>query len=403
MSEWNWKTLPLGQLHIELSSYCNAGCPNCQRFYKSTPLVRPDLKLNSITFEDFKKWFPEEIIKNLDRIAFCGTMGDPIMAKDCYEIFKYVHEINPNCLQRVHTNGGTRSVEFWTKMGKLFTHPKMMLIWSVDGLEDTNHLYRRFVDWKVLMRNIKAFIGAGGKAYWEWLIFGHNEHQIPEAKKLAKDLGFADFLPKRAFGFDNPQQKLVTPMPVYDREGNLEYKIYPPQMPEYQNISDGATYRDKEFTSVNLTEFNEAKVIKIFPRIQKRTEECNDNRYTELGPYAEELSTKKIKCRSHIIFERHQSSEVYVNASGLLLPCCFVGTRMDANIDYFIDHQLKLKVNQYKDELDLNKRNIKEILESGILDRIFTDSWVKEHIRDGKIAYCAEVCGSNNAMDKLYV
>lgn len=401
--DWNWKTLPLGQLHIELSSHCNAACPICQRFYNNTDLVRPDLKLNSISFEDFKKWFPEDIIKGLERIAFCGTMGDPIMAKDCYEIFKYVHELNPNCLQRVHTNGGTRSAEFWAKMGKLFSHHKMQLIWSVDGLEDTNHLYRRNVDWNILMRNIKSFIGAGGKAYWEWLIFGHNEHQIPEAKKLAKELGFVDFLPKRAFGFDNPHHKSINPIPVYDRKGQLEYKIYPPKSPEYQNVGDNSVFADRDFGSVDLTEYKEAKVIKIFPRIQKRIDTCTDDLHTELGEYSKELSAKEIKCRSHIILPNEKRSEVYISASGQLLPCCFVGTRMDANIDYFIDHQLKSKVNRYKEELDLNKRNIKEILESGILDSIFTDSWNKESIEHGKLAYCAEICGTNNAMDKLYL
>jgi len=399
----NWKTLQLGQLHIELSSHCNAACPTCQRYYKGTDLVRPDLKLNSITFDNFKKYFPEDIIRNLKRIAFCGTMGDPMMAKDCYEIFEYVHQINPKCLQRVHTNGGTRSVEFWTKMGKLFDHPKMQLVWSVDGLEDTNHLYRRNVDWTILMRNINAFIGAGGRAYWEWLIFGHNEHQLAEAKQLANDLGFQDFLPKRAFGFDHPNDKSIIPMGVYNKKGELEYKIYPPVAEEYQNASDQSVFKDMDFDPVDLSEYTQAKEIKFFPRIKQRTSECTDDRHVELGDYSNELSAKKIKCRSHQIFDTHQHSEVYVSANGLLLPCCFVGTRFDASIDYFIDHQLKSKINQRMDELDLNKRNIKDILESGILDQIFTDSWSKDNIQHGKMAYCAEVCGTNNAMDKLYL
>jgi hypothetical protein len=399
----NWKTLKLGQLHVELSSHCNAACPTCQRYYKGTDLVRPDLKLSSITFENFKKYFPEDIISNLDRIAFCGTVGDPMMAKDCYEIFEYVHKINPECLQRVHTNGGTRSVEFWTKMGKLFNHPRMQLIWSVDGLEDTNHLYRRNVDWNILMRNVKAFVNSGGHAYWEWLIFRHNEHQLLEARELAKSLKFKDFIPKRAFGFNNPQNKSINPMGVYNKKGELEYKIYPPMAEEYQNVSDQSVFKDRDFDPIDLSEFNEVKKIKFFPRIKQRISECTDDKHTELGEYSNELSTKKIECRSHKIFNTHQHSEVYVSANGTLLPCCFVGTRLDASIDYFIDHQLKSKVNHRIDELDLNKRNIKDILESGILDQIFTDSWSKDSIQHGKMAYCAEICGTDSAMDRLYI
>lgn len=399
----NWKTLTIGKLHIELSSHCNAACPSCQRYYNGTDLVRPDLELNSITFENFKKYFPEDIIRNLEKITFCGTMGDPIMAKDCYEIFEYVHKVNPKCWQRVHTNGGTRSKEFWEKMGKLFNHPRMQLVWSIDGLEDTNHLYRRKVDWNILMRNVKAFISAGGMAYWEWLIFGHNEYQIAEAKELSRTLGFVDFLPKRAFGFDDPTHKSINPMPVYNKNGELEYKIYPPTISEYQNVSSDSVFKDKDFQSVNLTEFYKAKEIKFFPKIKRRIEECTDNNYIELGNYAKELSDKEIKCRSHYTSDTHQHSEIYVSANGILLPCCFVGTRLDASIDYFIDHQLKSKINQRKEELDLNKKDIKDILDSGILDQIFTDSWSKDSIQHGKMAYCAEVCGTNNAMDKLYV
>ena len=36
------------------------------------------------------------------------------------------------------------------------------------------------------MENVNAFISAGGTAYWKFLIFKHNEHQVEEAKKLSE-------------------------------------------------------------------------------------------------------------------------------------------------------------------------------------------------------------------------
>jgi hypothetical protein len=398
----SWKTLPLTQIHIELSSHCNAACPNCARYHEHTLLVRPDLKLKSISLEEFKRYFPVEVLQGLERITFCGTMGDPIMAKDCYDIFQYVYSINPTCLQRVHTNGGMRDEKFWSNMGVLFNPINMQVVFSIDGLEHTNHLYRRNVDWHKLMQNVKAFIGAGGMAYWEWLIFGHNEDQIEEGRALAKELGFIDFITKRAFGFDNPHLKSITPMPAYDRNGNLEYKLYPPKRPEYQNSHELSIFKDIDFPQQDLTEFNEAKEIKFFPRMKFRVDTCRDSKSTELGDYASELNSKSIKCRSHFMYDKKKYSEVYVNASGLLLPCCFVGSRYDANIDYFIDNQLKTKVNAGKDDLDLNIRNIKEIIDSEILDKIFTESWKLSSISEGKIAFCSETCGNNSAMDKLY-
>ena len=46
-----------------------------------------------------------------------------------------------------------------------------MLDFSVDGLEETNHLYRQGVKWEHVERNMKAFINAGGRARWDYLIF----------------------------------------------------------------------------------------------------------------------------------------------------------------------------------------------------------------------------------------
>ena len=398
----NWKTLPLKQLHIELSSHCNAACPNCPRYFNHTPLVQPDIDLTSISLLDFKKYFPEEIIKGLTRITFCGTLGDPIMAKDCYDIFQHVYNTNSKCIQRVHTNGGMHNTKFWSRMGELFKHNNMQLVFSIDGLEHTNHLYRRNVNWNKLIENVKAFIQSGGLAYWEWLVFGHNEDQIEEARAFSKELGFMDFITKRAFGFDNPQYKSISPMPVYDREGKLEYKLYPPKRSEHQNTYDLSIFKDVEFSTQDLSEFNQAKQLKFFPIIKKRMDNFTDSNATELLVYGDELNKKNISCRSHID-DNEQYSEVYVNANGLVLPCCFVSSRYDTNIDHFMDHQLKTKINADKNALDLNVQNIKEIIDSGILDKVFTQSWSCPTIESGKMAFCAETCGNNNAMDKLYI
>lgn len=43
------------------------------------------------------------------------------------------------------------------------------------------------------MRNAKAFIDAGGKACWAFLVFDHNKHQVMAARNLAKQMGFTYF------------------------------------------------------------------------------------------------------------------------------------------------------------------------------------------------------------------
>ena len=75
-------------------------------------------------------------------------------------------------------------------------------MFSIDGLESTNHVYRKNVNWEKLMSNAEAFIAAGGSAHWDMLVYKHNQHQVDAAEQLARDMGFKWFrakVSKRAF------------------------------------------------------------------------------------------------------------------------------------------------------------------------------------------------------------
>ena len=45
---------------------------------------------------------------------------------------------------------------------------------AIDGLEDTNHIYRRNTDWVKIVQNATAYIAAGGRAEWDFIVFAHN-------------------------------------------------------------------------------------------------------------------------------------------------------------------------------------------------------------------------------------
>jgi ubiquinone/menaquinone biosynthesis C-methylase UbiE len=48
---------------------------------------------------------------------------------------------------------------------------------------------------------MKAFIAAGGRARWDFLIFEHNQHQVEEAEALATKWGFEKFVAKKTGRF----------------------------------------------------------------------------------------------------------------------------------------------------------------------------------------------------------
>ncbi len=171
-------------VHLELTAKCNAACPMCGRNWYGGPDIRT-LPKGELGLDDIKKILPSNFIKQLNHLYICGNHGDPLMAKDTLEILTYIRNINPRMSLGMHSNASGRSKEWWAKLGKLLSHEHDYCRFSIDGLEDTNHLYRRNTNWKKIMESSESFIANGGKAIWEYLIFKHNQHQLVQAKELA--------------------------------------------------------------------------------------------------------------------------------------------------------------------------------------------------------------------------
>ena len=90
----------------------------------------------------------------------------------------------------VATNGSTRTSKFWEELGKR----KVSVFFGVDGIDQESlEKYRVGSNFKKVQKNWRAFINAGGKATWQFIIFDHNKHLIDQAKQMSKDEGFAKF------------------------------------------------------------------------------------------------------------------------------------------------------------------------------------------------------------------
>src|SRR5262249_44436596 len=156
--------------------------------------------------------------------------------KDTLSILQYLRRANPDICLGLHTNGSARSVEWWSELARILPHGKGYVRFGIDGLETTNHLYRRNTKWDTVMRNVKAFIAAGGNAEWDFLVFRHNEHQVDEARALARELGFTLFNCKASGRFFSlSRSEPINRTPVKDREGNLEYWLERPSNPQWNN------------------------------------------------------------------------------------------------------------------------------------------------------------------------
>ena len=195
-------------LHFELTNKCNARCILCKRtvLNNDTPTQDPNLNLSEITIDNYKKIFYNN--KNsIKKILFCGNLGDPIIAKDIFEITEYSLSSVLNKTQgkfEARTNGSLRTKEWWGEYGKLCKGVEPGVVFGIDGLEDTSHIYRVNTSFKKVIENAEAFIKQGGLATWQFIVFKHTVHQLESAKELARKMGFHNFI-----SFNNDRKEKI--------------------------------------------------------------------------------------------------------------------------------------------------------------------------------------------------
>jgi len=203
------------EIHIEPTSLCNASCIQCARNINGEDL-NPNVKLGSLDLDWFQNNLKKTTLNNINKIFFCGNVGDPAASPYLLNIIKYLKTIKPNLIIGLNTNGGLKTQAWWKKLAKLLTGKYDYCVFSIDGLEDTNHIYRKNVEWNKLVSNVSAFIKEGGNAHWDMLVFKHNKDQLQQAKMTARTLGFKWFRSKETDRWDTyPKTGIIEPANKY--------------------------------------------------------------------------------------------------------------------------------------------------------------------------------------------
>ena len=180
-------------LHLEPTDVCQAACPLCAR---ETDVNFDPSQKHHLTLDQILQHITDEDIRDLDKMFMCGNYGDPAAGRNTLEIYRYFRELNPEITLGMNTNGAIQNTAWWQALGEIFHRQQDYVVFSIDGLEDTNHIYRRGVNWNKLMENARAYIATGARAHWDMLVYGHNEHQVDDCQQIAQDLGFSWFRAK---------------------------------------------------------------------------------------------------------------------------------------------------------------------------------------------------------------
>ena len=194
---------------LDLSTYCNAKCPQCHRT-NADGLEKVDwLPLIQWSFEEFKKMFPQKTLNNINHFDICGTWGDPIMNKDIFKIVEYIMKYS-TAKVLINTNGSFRNPDWWWELGAL-GRGRITVMWAIEGITQEQHeLYRQDTRLKLVLENMETFSGAGGKCQVFTVTFKHNENDMHNIAKLAKAHGASDifFVQSNRF-YENRQFKFI--------------------------------------------------------------------------------------------------------------------------------------------------------------------------------------------------
>ena len=195
------------EVHLEISSLCNARCPECPRNYRGFP-YNDGYPETSLTLAQAQKIFEPLFLHQLQSILINGNYGDIVMNEEAVDIIRYFRQHNKTCNIYISTNGSARRDNFWQELAEL----DCKIEFDLDGMADTHTLYRQNTNWNTVIKNAKTFIDAGGHAVWKFIKFKHNQHQVKECEELSKQLGFSVFKVVEE-GRDQG--------PVYDKQGDL--------------------------------------------------------------------------------------------------------------------------------------------------------------------------------------
>lgn len=180
-------------LHLEPTDVCQAACPQCAR--ETDPAFDRNRK-HHLTIDQIRHHVPDDAIIDLDKMFMCGDYGDPAAGTHTLDIARHFRKHNNNIVLGMNTNGALQTTFWWHELASIFNQEGDYVVFSIDGLEDTNAIYRRNCNWSKLLANIEAFISAGGSAHWDMLVFEHNQHQVDRCEQLARELGFSWFRAK---------------------------------------------------------------------------------------------------------------------------------------------------------------------------------------------------------------
>jgi hypothetical protein len=333
-------------VQIDHTSRCNLLCPQCSRVTNGR--LNPLLPLGELSLGDYERIFTPDFSRQLESVLFCGNYGDAAASNTFLESVRFLKSRGIPAIT-VMSNGSLQSPEWWRELASLLSGPRDKVCFSIDGLADTNHLYRVNSRFDKIMANTRAFISAGGKARWDYLVFEHNQHQVAEAERLAGEMGFKSFALKRTARFIN-QKNFSSGLPSETEEG-AKQQIKAPT---------AAAYRSESFSQ--------------FTEVMK-----------EHGSWESYAASTEIDCK----FKK--SRTIFIDFEARLWPCCWLGAPIHLAEENPQKRQMRTVLEKYGHDFNsLRHHSLADLLSHEWLRVSLPQSWEAGGDRPPA---CSRTCG----------
>jgi MoaA/NifB/PqqE/SkfB family radical SAM enzyme len=318
-------------LHVELTSRCTLACQRCRRTMHPDEFTPDDLSLETIRNSLVRAQFP-----SVRHIILSGNYGDPIYHRQFHSVIEHLKK--EGFVLRIDTNGSFRKPEWWVKTSRILKKADR-ITFSVDGLRDTNAVYRIGARWKDIMEAVAVLRGRV-HLQWKFIVFKHNEHQVNEAIELANELGFDEFKLVRSDRFGGKWH-----------DGNGIDKLAPSPRWRSATLTRSSTYIDRDKT-------------RITPRCIR-------------------------------------GENIFVSNEGWLLPCCYShmqiremlsGGYNATDADAWFVRNLQ--------SFDLKRRSVHDILDDPIWEQLAA-AWESDSVPRVCVAHCG-TCVRGMTADELH-
>lgn len=230
LSKWTGKPVQWGMpisISFEPTTSCNLRCPECPSGLRA--FTRPTGMLK----KDFFRETIDQLSKELTYLVFY-FQGEPFLNPDFLSMVQYAAS------KKIYTATSTNAHYLKDDVAKRTVESGLdRLIISIDGTtQETYQQYRvggnlqkviggasNIVKWKRELKSKTPFI------VFQFLVVRHNEHQIEDVKKLAKEVGVDDvwFKTAQVYDYENDPNNLIPQNKKYSRykvnsEGKMKFK-----------------------------------------------------------------------------------------------------------------------------------------------------------------------------------